>query len=172
MPFPGVGVDFDPSPQHFFGLRISLAFAQKRSQGKLRLRIAAATQVDRLLQSLLCLIVAAKLQVSQTNLVISLIVIWESIRSLRKRFQAAFEVLLLQALHALFKSAARLGRHFYTVHRYGVTLSVHWICSEFVKRDHHSWRPSCKANINPLLHRFITLLLHRDNNRTRTFRWR
>src|ERR1700738_549773 len=107
MPLPGVGVHLDGSAQDAFRFRIILPVAQQGSQGKLRIGIAAAAQIYRPLQSLLCLIPAAQLQVSQTNLVISPIVIWESIRSLLEAIQTARNILLLQALQALLIGASR-----------------------------------------------------------------
>src|SRR5258707_12276000 len=106
MPFPRTGVHFNRPPQHGLRLRIRLTVRPTRSQRKLRLCVAAAAQVDRPLQSLLCLIPAAQLQVSHTNLVISLVVIRESIRSLLEMIQTALCILLSQLLDALLESVA------------------------------------------------------------------
>src|SRR6202047_3382699 len=171
MPFPGIRVQLNASAQDAFRFRIILPVAQQGSQGKLRIGIAAAAQIYRPLQSLLCLIPAAQLQVSQTNLVISLIVIWESIRSLLEMSQTSLGVVLLQALHTLREFVTRFSRHLEIAHRDGVAGSLHWSCSCFAKRDDYARRASLKAHIHPLLHRFITLLVDSHNDGTCARRW-
>src|ERR1700732_207747 len=120
MPFPGIRVQLNASAQDAFRFRIILPVAQQGSQGKLRIGIAAAAQIYRPLQSLLCLIPAAQLQVSHTNLVISLVVIRESIRSLLEMIQTALDILLPQLLDALLESVARFPWHLKLVHRDGI----------------------------------------------------
>src|SRR6266404_3219115 len=152
MSLPGVAVHIDCSAQHALRLGKRLPVAQQRSQCKLWLRVAASAQVDRPLQSLLCLIPAAQLHVSHTNLVISLIVIWESIGGLLEMFQTSLSIVLLQALHALREFVARLSRHLKVVHRDGVargSLSLNWSCSCFAKRDDYA-RRSAIPNVHPL----------------------
>src|SRR3979490_275213 len=111
MSLPRIAVYIDSSPENPFRVRVCLPIAKHRPQRELRLRIPAAAQIDRPLQSLLCLIAAAKLQVSQTNLVISLVVIWESIRSLLEMVQTSLGILLLQTFHALIEFMTRFSRH-------------------------------------------------------------
>src|SRR6202030_4156376 len=111
MPLPGVRIHLDTSAQHAFRLAILLPVAQQRSHGKLCVSVAASAQIDRPLQSLLCLIPMAQLHVSQTNLVISLIVIWESMRSLLEMIQTSRRVLLLQTIQSLLELVPRLSRH-------------------------------------------------------------
>src|ERR1700732_1939888 len=129
MPFPGIRVQLNASAQDAFRFRIILPVAQQGSQGKLRIGIAAAAQIYRPLQSLLCLIPAAQLQVSQTNLVISLIVIWESIRSLLEMSQTSLGILLLQALHALIEFVTCFSRHLKVMHRDRISLWLNWSSS-------------------------------------------
>src|ERR1700730_7993465 len=171
MPLPGVAVHINRSPQDALRLRVRLPVAQQRSQRKLWLRVAASAQVYCPLQSLLCLIPAAQLQVSHTNLVISLIVIWESIRSLLEMSQTSLGIVLLQSLHTLRKFVTRFSRHLEIAHRDGVAGSLHWSCSCFAKRDDYARRASLKAHIHPLLHRFITLLVDSHNDRACAGRW-
>src|SRR5258706_7111370 len=169
MSLPGVAVYIDCSAQHALRLGKRLPVAQQRSQCKLWLRVTASAQVYRPLQSLLCLIPAAQLHVSHTNLVISLIVIWESIRSLLEMYQTSLGIVLLQALHALCEFVTRLSRHLKIAHRDGVarrSFSLNWCCSCFAKCNDYA-RASPVPDLHPLLHRFITLLVHRHNDGTR-----
>src|SRR5712672_2679041 len=120
MPLPGVAVDVDRSPQHSFRVLKGLPLTKQSPQSELGLRKPAPAQIYRPLQSLLCIIPAAQLHVSHTNLVISLIVISESIRGLLEMVQTALGIVLLQARDALVEFVPRLSRHLKIMNRDGI----------------------------------------------------
>src|SRR5258706_15032191 len=138
MSLPGVAVHIDCSAQHALRLGKRLPVAQQRSQCKLWLRVTASAQVYRPLQSLLCIIPAAQLQVSHSNLVISLIVIWESIRGLLEMVQTSLGIVLLQARDALVEFVPRLSRHLKIMNRDGIGPSINQANFQFAEPDEHS----------------------------------
>src|SRR6267142_3769582 len=138
MPLPGVAVDLNRSPQHSFRFRKGLPLTKQSTQSELRLRKTASAQVYRPLQSLLCIIPAAQLQVSHTNLVISLIVIWESIRGLLEMVQTSLGIVLLQARDALVEFVPRLSRHLKIMNRDGIGPAINQASFQFAEPDEHS----------------------------------
>src|SRR6266436_6629330 len=172
MPLPGVAVDVDRPPQHSFRILKRLPLTKQSTQSELGLRKAAPAQVYRPLQSLLCIIPAAQLQVSQTNLVISLIVIWESIRGLLEMVQTAFGIILLQARDAFVEFVPRLSWHLKIMNRDGISAAVNQAGLQFAEPNEHTARASFVADVHLLFHRFVTIFLHSHDYRTGSLRRR
>src|SRR6267142_30774 len=171
IPLPGVAVDLNRSPEHSFRFRKGPPIAKQSPQSKLRLRITAAAQVYRPLQSLLCIIPAAQLQVSHTNLVISLIVIWESIRGLLEMVQTALGIVLLQARDALVEFMPRLSRNLKIMNRDGISTAVNQTGLQFAEPDEHTARASFVADVHLLFHWFVAIFLHCHDYGTGSLRW-